>query len=85
MQITKFKIGITETLNRVVEVEATSLEDALALVEDKYFSEEIVLDSNDYVDVEFEHDCESVCANCKYFNQCGDYERSEQCNGKVVS
>lgn len=45
----KFKIEITETLQRIVTVEASSVLEALNEVEKKYANEEIVLDSNDFV------------------------------------
>lgn len=43
-----YKIQITETLQRVVEIEASSLPEALSKVEDKYGCEQIVLDANDF-------------------------------------
>lgn len=45
----KFKIEITETLKRVVEVEADELSDALCKVGADYSKGEIVLDSFDFV------------------------------------
>lgn len=44
-----FKIEITETLQKVVEVSASSLDEALEIIKNKYNNEDIVLDSNDYV------------------------------------
>lgn len=45
----KYKIEITETLQRIVTVEANSVLEALNKVEEQYDNEEIVLDSNDFV------------------------------------
>ena len=50
-----FYISVTETLNRIVEVHATDVCDAIQKVSDAYQDEQIVLDSDDYVDVDF-HD-----------------------------
>lgn len=47
-----FKTEITETLQRTIEVEAESEEDALQKVKEMYKNEEIVLDSCDFVGVE---------------------------------
>lgn len=46
----KFKIEIQETLQRVVEVEADSLEEALDQVDSMYQNEEIVLGEHDFKD-----------------------------------
>jgi hypothetical protein len=50
----KYQVKITEYLSRIVEVEADDEVDARLLVEEMYCGEEIVLDSNDFDDVEFE-------------------------------
>ncbi len=47
-----FKIEIMETLSRVIEVEAENIDDAIKIAKESYFSEEIVLDYTDFVDVE---------------------------------
>lgn len=44
----KFQIEIEEILQRVEEVEAENLEDALETVEEKYDNQDIVLDSEDF-------------------------------------
>ena len=44
-----FEIEITETMQRIIEVEATSVEQAISIVRQKYNNEEIVLNSCDYV------------------------------------
>lgn len=46
----KYKIEITETLQRVVEVEADTAAEALSKVEDDYATEKIVLDYDDCKD-----------------------------------
>lgn len=56
----KYKVKVTETLNRIVEQEANSYEEALDLVEERYQNEEIVLDWHDNCNVEFK--------NYPYFN-----------------
>ena len=48
-----YKIEIEETLQRVVEVKANSLNDAFDIVQNKYNDQEYVLDYNDYKGVEF--------------------------------
>ena len=45
------KIEIIETLSRIIEIDDVSEKDALKLIKKKYSREEIVLDSNDFVDV----------------------------------
>lgn len=42
-----YQAEVKEELSRVVEVEAVSVEEAISIVEDKYLSEEIVLDYHD--------------------------------------
>jgi hypothetical protein len=49
-----YTICITETLQKVVRVEADSSEDALQGVRDKYWDGDIVLTEHDFVDVSFE-------------------------------
>ncbi|MDO9152282.1 MAG: DpnD/PcfM family protein [Paludibacter sp.] len=46
----KFKIEITEILQRVVEIEAENIDIAIENITQKYKSEEIVLDWNDYIE-----------------------------------
>lgn len=45
-----FKIEITETLQRIVEVEADSLNEAINKVDDDYDDCKINLDSGDFVE-----------------------------------
>lgn len=51
--MSKYKVEVVETLVRVVEVEAAGEDEALAKVHDAYKHEEIVLDADDFLDVEF--------------------------------
>lgn len=48
--LTTYKIEITETLQRIIEVDAASLDDAITEIRRQYQDEEIILDSNDYID-----------------------------------
>jgi len=48
-----FKIEIQEFLSRVVEIEADNINDAFLKVNEKYKKSEIVLDYNDFVEVDF--------------------------------
>ena len=48
----KFKIEITETLSKIIEVDADNIEEALERVETMYKEEKIILDSSDFIDKE---------------------------------
>ena len=48
----RFAIQITETLQRVIEVEASSAEDAEMIVRRRYYSGEPILDASDHVETE---------------------------------
>lgn len=50
----KYKVEITETLQRVIEVQAQSAKDAIELIRQKYKKEEIVLSENDYISTEID-------------------------------
>ena len=50
----KWKVEITETLQRGVEIEAESAEDAERQVRSMYLHGDIVLDASNYVDVVFD-------------------------------
>lgn len=50
----KYKIEITETLSRIVDIEADSEEGALEKVRQAYIKENIVLSAEDYIDTEIE-------------------------------
>ena len=49
MTLKKYQIEITETLQRIVEIKASSLDDAIIEINSRYENQEIVLDSNDYI------------------------------------
>ena len=49
----KFTVEITETLQRQIEVEAEDENEAISKVEEMYRNEEVVLDSGDHIDTEF--------------------------------
>ncbi|NLL90258.1 MAG: protein dpnD [Dehalococcoidales bacterium] len=49
----KFNIEIIETLNRVIEVEATDENEALNIIYQKYRNSDIVLSADDYADTSF--------------------------------
>ena len=49
----KFTVEITETLQRQIEVEAADKNEAISKAREKYYNEEVVLDSGDYIDTEF--------------------------------
>jgi hypothetical protein len=50
----KYQVKITEYSSRIVEVEAEGEVDARLLAEEMYRGQEIVLDYDDFDDVEFE-------------------------------
>ena len=45
----KYKVEYTETLQRQIEIEASSFDEAFKIAKEKYQNEEIVLDSSDFV------------------------------------
>jgi len=47
-------VEITETLNRLVVVEAKTEAEAIEKIEEQYHSEDIILDCNDHVDTKIE-------------------------------
>jgi hypothetical protein len=48
----KYKIEITETLQKTIEVDADNLSDAISKVKELYYKEDIVLDYSDYIDTD---------------------------------
>ena len=48
-----FQIEVKEILAVVRNIEAETLEQAIAIAKEQYLNEEIVLDSNHFIDVEF--------------------------------
>lgn len=49
----KYKIEITETLQKTIEVEANDIEEALLKVKHLYKDEKEILDDTSYIDTEF--------------------------------
>ena len=49
MTLKKYQIEITEILQRIVEIDANSLDDAIIEINKKYKNQEIILDSSDYI------------------------------------
>ena len=47
-----FNIEIKEILSRIIKTDGTSLENAIDAIKKQYDEEKIILDSNDFVDVE---------------------------------
>lgn len=58
-----FYISVTEALNRIVEVHAEDTNEALQKVEDAYYNGEVVLDSEDFVDTDFNDETEETINN----------------------
>ena len=50
----EYVVYITETLQRKVIIEASNESEAINEITDKYYNEEIVLDSTDYLSVDFD-------------------------------
>lgn len=50
----EYNVSVKETLERRLTVNASTEEEALKIVKEKYEDEEIVLDYNDFVEVVFE-------------------------------
>lgn len=55
-----FYISVTETLNKIVEVQAEDSSEALQKAEDAYDADEFELDHNDMEELEFEDDTERL-------------------------
>jgi len=47
-----FKIEVRETLSRLIEIEAQSIDEAYLKAKEMYSSQEIVLDADDFVEME---------------------------------
>ena len=48
----EFKVEITETLSKIVEIQANDVDEALEAIKEMYYKELIILDSRDFVDKE---------------------------------
>lgn len=55
MEIRKYQIEITETLNRIIEIEAESEEMAMDKCRNIYREGKVVLTSENFIDVEFKN------------------------------
>lgn len=55
-----FYLNVTETLNKTVEVQAETYEEAKEKVQNAYDNEEIVLDYNDFVEYEIYDNTDSI-------------------------
>ena len=53
LSMKKFKIEVQEILSKIIEIEATDIEQAIYEVKKMYESEEIILNENDYITTEF--------------------------------
>lgn len=51
----EYQIEIEETLQRVINIRANSVEDAIKIAEERYKNEEIILDYNDLKDTKFKN------------------------------
>lgn len=49
----KYKVEITETLQKTIEIEAKDEMEAILKIKDLYNKEEIILDDSSYIDTEF--------------------------------
>ena len=49
----RYKVEITEYLQKTIEIDAENEKDALLIAEDKYNAEEIILSADDFTDKEF--------------------------------
>lgn len=54
MSKTKYKVTVTESLEKEIEIYAENEEEAINIVEDKYNDEDIVLDYCDFASVSFD-------------------------------
>ena len=50
----KYLIEVTETLQKTIEIIANSESEAIGLVKEKYYHEEIVLNETNYIETTFE-------------------------------
>ena len=49
----KYKFKITEILQKQIEIEANSYDEAYQKVKSQYKNEDIILDASDYIDTEY--------------------------------
>lgn len=58
-----FYISITETRNKIVEVQANNEREAIHKVSDAYYNDEIEFNHNDFVDTDFNDETEETIYN----------------------
>ena len=51
----QYKVEITEILQKIIEIKAENKEDALHKAMKMYKNEEVILDNNDFIDVNFKN------------------------------
>ncbi|MCI9039856.1 MAG: DpnD protein [Clostridia bacterium] len=61
-----YQIEIEETLQRVVKIEANSLDEAIDIAQNRYSNQEYVLDYEDYKGVEYREYKDEVIKEKKY-------------------
>lgn len=61
-----YKIEIEETLQRVVEIEANSPEEAIDIAQNRYSNQEYILDYEDYKGVEYREHKDEVTKEKKH-------------------
>ncbi len=61
-----YQIEIEETLQKVVEIKANSLEDAIDIAQNRYSNQEYILDYEDYKGVEFKEYKDEVIKEKKH-------------------
>lgn len=71
----KFNIEFTETLQKTIEIEAESLDEALTKAKEMYHNEEVVLTSEDFVDVEIDESSQEIINNHTEINLDEDFEK----------
>lgn len=58
-----FYISVTETLNKIVEVQAVDSQEAIQKASDAYYDGQVILESDDCVDVDFNDETEETINN----------------------
>lgn len=64
-----YNIEIEETLQKVVKIEANSLEEAIQIADERYSNEEYVLDYQDYKGTEFREYKDEIVKDKKQRNR----------------
>jgi hypothetical protein len=50
----KYKVEITEILQKIIEVEASNEKEAYNIIKEKYLKEEIILDDTNYIETKID-------------------------------